>query len=80
MIANRFKLKRMSISENRVFINEDLTWARAGLAQQARKLVFEKKVESSWVKGGVILIKLKSGELRKVANPRAFQLVRDSMK
>ncbi len=74
LMSQRSKLKHVS-KGNRVFINEDLTRTWAKLAKEARGLVKEKRVESSWVTGGVIIIKMKDGRLKKVSTNYHLQEV-----
>ncbi len=75
LLHSRSKLKLVPREKKapKIYINEDLTRPRAVLAGRARKLVSENKFESSWVTGGVILIKLKNGDVKKVANSEQFE-------
>ncbi len=82
MLGGRRKLRehREETSNKKLFINEDLTRSRALLAKRARTLVAEKRAESTWVTGGVILIKLYGGSVKKVANETHFDEVCELVK
>lgn len=51
-----------------VFLNEDLTRARADLLYQARQLVRSNRIESAWSSDGTILVKA-AGSIRRIQTP-----------
>ena len=62
---SRFKLKTAQL-EKRVFVNEDLTARRAGLARQTRALKKDHKVNDCWTAGGNVMIKDLQNRIRLV--------------
>ena len=48
---------------NDVFVNEDLTSKRAGMAKRARLMRKAKRISDTWTRDGVIFIKLKDGTI-----------------
>jgi len=81
LLANRSKLKAVGKkSAPKIFVNEDLTKTRAIIARKARGLVSEGRIESSWVTGGVILIKKKDGTVNKVSNVAQYDEICDSIR
>ena len=62
---SRFKLKTIQ-PDKRVFINEDLTARRAGLARQTRALKKEHKVNDCWTAGGNVMLKDLQNRIRHV--------------
>ncbi len=76
MLQNRSKLKELnkdSTKSKKIFINEDLTRTRAILAKRARSLLAEKRIDSTWVTGGVVLVKMLDNRIRKVSTEAHFK-------
>ena len=62
---SRFRLKTIQ-PDKRVFINEDLTARRAGLARQTRALKKDHKVNDCWTAGGNVMLKDLQNRIRHV--------------
>ena len=62
---SRFKLKTAQL-EKRVFVNEDFTARRAGLARQTRALKKVHEVNDYWTAGGNVMIKDLQNRIRLV--------------
>ena len=49
-----------------IFINDDLTETRLGIASQARKMKRENKIQDTWTRDGVIYVKAHNGHVKRV--------------
>ncbi|KAK2161125.1 hypothetical protein LSH36_121g13042 [Paralvinella palmiformis] len=63
-MMSRKKLKGSGV----VYVNEDLTRARALLFSQPRSLKQQKQIEDTWTMTGAIFVKLFDGNIRKVVS------------
>ena len=58
---------------SKLFINEDMTKARATMAWEARNLKREGKITDTWTRDGVIFVKLGENRIKSFTATRAWR-------
>ena len=60
---------------SRVYLNDDLTRARAEMAATAREKLKRKEIEGTWVRDGVIFVKTSDARVHRVTTKRQLEAI-----